>query len=389
MSEGTQTYRNFLISEDIFLKNLENCRNTPFPVDKTRKFFDIIAFVISTKLFFRHNLIYFNSYEEGAKKLNISASTLRKRISDCKELGLANRISGVKWSAKYAYEIASLKNKEKKSKHVRIIIYGRKKKDIVKAIYVGYSAWIFSYKDAQARRLLKLATQKWFSASNLCDRDKALLGRTGVKTLLRLRGCRGKFKNNRSYQLYAKNEAMYNYQLMSYYTIDKYYHISKSRMYRTSKSMVYQSIITTDPIYLIHNVRRITYQNAGLIPVPRVPYKRRGFDESRRIDYIAKQEIIGKVLDMVEGEFTKKYYDELIKQRQNIQKTARERHQFTTVRKASPYTRTLPDYDGPNPLAIVRWQIGNSCVIVDRLPNMRTKSEQPGFRLIQRYKYFV
>lgn len=389
MNKGSETYYNFLISERFFLENIRNCRFFSFPVDKTRKFFDIIAFVISTKISYRHNLIYFNSYNEGAKKLNISASVLKKRLQECEKLGFAKRIPGGKWNAKYAYEITSLKDKKKNKRHIRIIINGTKKKNIVKALFTGYSAWIFRYKDVQSRRLFKLATQKKYPIKGLSKKDISLLGKTGVSMLIRLRGNRDKFKNDRIYELYVKNESTRFYLSMSYYNIDRNYFISKSRMYRTSKSPFFQTVINTEPFYIIHNVKRVIDKNMGLIPMPRIPYSRRSPGESKRMDYMVKQELIGYALDYIEGDIIKENYKAFIGQRQQIQQTARDNHGFTTVRKVAPYTRTLPNFEECKPYEIVRYAISNSCVFIDRLPNIRTENKESVYRLVQRYKHYV
>ena len=104
---------------------------------------------------------------------------------------------------------------------------------------------------------------------------------------------------------------------------------------------------------------------------------------------MVKQELIGYALDYIEGDIIKENYKAFISQRQQIQQTARDNHGFTTVRKVAPYTRTLPNFKECKPYEIVRYAISNSCVFIDRLPNIRTENKESAYRLVQRYKHYV
>lgn len=396
MDKGNDKISNYLISEELFFEILTGSQKGACKETFVRGFINAITFSFLFKQKFTHNIFYFNSYREAGRKLNMSSNTIKKNLSDAQRYGLAVPVSGEKWKAKYAYEIVSLKNKKKRAGHIRIRInQDAKRKDIKQEVYVAYSAFIINRKTVQASRLYNGATAKKVSENTFkpIKRYKAVVNR--------LRGCRGRFKNDKLYRLHVENKAAMM-QSQSYHYIQTYYGISKTRMRRTQYQHHFQDIVDMRPVWMVTNVKKLSrrYPAPDCVHyVPRIPYSRRTEDEGKGLVYRVECELTGKHALWFEGCFIHDDYRMTMANAKAYQEISREQHRFVTPRSADKRSRMVPDYDrewrdfetgkkveAANIQVFKRVWFSNSCVFTERKANRRMIKETPEYRFFQRYR---
>lgn len=396
MNKGNDKISNYLISEELFFEILTGSQKGACKETFVRGFINAITFSFLFKQKFTHNIFYFNSYREAGRKLNMSPNTIRKNLSDAQRYGLAVPVSGEKWKAKYAYEIVSLKNRKKRAGHIRIRInQDAKRKDIKQEVYVAYSAFIINRKTVQASRLYNGATAKKVSENTFkpIKRYEAAVNR--------LRGYRGRFKNDKLYRLHVENEAAMM-QSQSYHYIQTYYGISKTRMRRTQYQYHFQDIVDMRPVWMVTNVKKLSrrYPDPDCVHyVPRIPYSRRTEDEGKGLVYRVECELTGKHALWFEGCFIHDEYRITMANAKAYQEISREQHRFVTPRSADKRSRMMPDYDrewhdaetgekveAANIQVFKRVWFSNSCVFTERKANRRMIKETPEYRFFQRYR---